>query len=108
MCYVVRTSEAKLNNFCRVEPTLQLLEIQFDTNMARDVMNERQGIAAKLIYQLFVALNKRKKKSPTGTAMETARPAAPSKLEGISTVLSKEVKMLSYCDNSLWLSYTVV
>ena len=94
---MVRTSEAKLNNFCRIEPTLHLLDVSFDTNMARDVMSEKQGVAAKLIYQLFVALNKKKKNNMTGTAMEAMRPAAPAKLEAISSVLYKEASKLLSC-----------
>ena len=92
MCF--RTSEAKLNNFCRVEPTMRLLEITFDTNMARDVMNERQGTASRLIYQLFVALSKKKKSNMTATAMDVVRPAASVKLEAISSVLYKEASSL--------------
>lgn len=91
-CYVTRTSEAKLNNFCRLEPTLRLLEISFDTNVARDVMSERQGTAARLLYELFVALNKKTKKNVSGTAMETMRPAAATKLEAVSSVLYKEAR----------------
>jgi CH-like domain in sperm protein len=91
LSFYFRTSEAKLNNFTRVEPSLHLLEISFDTNLARDVMNEKQGSAARLIYELFVALNKKKKKNLTGVAMETMRPAAPVKLDAISSVLYKEV-----------------
>jgi len=90
---VTRTSEAKLNNFCRLEPTLRLLEISFDTNVARDVMSERQGTAARLLYELFVALNKKTKKNVSGTAMETMRPAAATKLEAVSSVLYKEARI---------------
>ena len=92
--HVTRTSEAKLNNFCRLEPTLRLLEISFDTNVARDVMNERQGTAARLMYELFVALNKKMKKSITGTAMETMRPS--TKLEAISSVLYQEASLVNF------------
>lgn len=90
---MTRTSEAKLNNFCRLEPTLRLLEISFDTNVARDVMSERQGTAARLLYELFVALNKKTKKNVSGTAMETMRPAAATKLEAVSSVLYKEARI---------------
>ena len=97
MCHdsVIRTSEAKLNNFCRVEPTLRLLEVSFDTNTARDVMNERQGTAAKLVYELFAALNKKtNKRNLTETGVEVTRPAAPVKLETVSCALYKEASNL--------------
>mgnify|MGYP001792765474 FL=1 len=86
-----RTSESKLNNFTRVEPILNLLGIPFDTNRARDIMTERHGEATKLMYQLFIALNKKQKAGLTGTAMETMRPAAPAKLDYMKSLIYKEV-----------------
>jgi len=86
-----RTSEAKLNNFTRVEPILNLLGIPFDTNTARSVMTEKHGEATKLMYQLFIALNKKQKAGLTGTAMETMRPAAPAKLDYMKSLIYKEV-----------------
>ena len=62
----------------RLEPTFRLLEVPFNINLvttwllchycgvyvlyiqARDVMNERPGAAMRLLYQLFVALNRMK------------------------------------------------
>jgi len=74
-----------------------MLEISFDTNMAREVMNERQGTAPRLVYQLFVALNKKKKNELTATGVEAMRSAAPVKLDAISSVLYKEAsKILVY------------
>jgi len=62
--------------------------------VARDVMNERQGTAARLMYELFVALNKTTKNNVTGTAMETVRPAGSTKLEAVSSVLYKEARTM--------------
>ena len=59
-------------------------------------MNERHGTAASLIYELFVALNKKKKNKLSGTAMESMRPAAPAKLEAVSTALYQEASKLTY------------
>lgn len=92
-----RTSESKLNNFTRVEPILSLLGIPFDTNRAREIMTERHGEATKLLYQLFIALNKKQKTGLTGTAMETMRPAAPAKLDYMKSLIYKEVRLKSYC-----------
>ena len=75
----------------RLEPVLHLLEIPFDTNIARDCMTEKYGIATRLMYQLFIALNKKQKNNLTGVAIETMRPAAPVKLEGVESVMYKEV-----------------
>ena len=86
-----RTADGKLNNFMRLEPVLHLLEVPFDTNTARDMMNERFGVATRIMYQLFVAMNKKQKSNLTGVAMETMRPAAPVKLESVGSVLYKDV-----------------
>ncbi|XP_056275444.1 LOW QUALITY PROTEIN: sperm flagellar protein 2-like [Pseudoliparis swirei] len=70
------TSSSRLNNFTRVEPTLRLLEISFDTNAAQEVMEEKQGAATRLLYQLYVSLEKKKKAEISGTLMELMQPAA--------------------------------
>ncbi|XP_013409132.1 sperm flagellar protein 2 isoform X2 [Lingula anatina] len=85
-----KTADSKLNNFTRLEPTLHLLGIPFDTNIARDIMTEKQGVATRLLYQLFIALNNKTKSGLTGVAMETMRPAAPVKLEAIESGIYKE------------------
>lgn len=85
------TSDSKLNNFTRVEPILNLLGIPFDTAAARCIMTERHGEATKLMYQLFIALNRKQKAGLTGTAMETMRPAAPAKLDYMKSLIYKEV-----------------
>ncbi|TNN44657.1 Sperm flagellar protein 2 [Liparis tanakae] len=70
------TSISRLNNFTRVEPTLRLLGISFDTNAAQEVMEEKQGAATRLLYQLYVSLEKKKKAEISGTLMELMQPAA--------------------------------
>lgn len=89
--YFFRSADSKLNNFTRIEPILHLLEIPFDTNVARDVMTEKHGVATRLLYQLYIALNKKKKSNLTGVAMETMRPAAPAKLNAVESGIYKEV-----------------
>uniref|UniRef100_A0A3Q3FE34 Sperm flagellar 2 n=1 Tax=Labrus bergylta TaxID=56723 RepID=A0A3Q3FE34_9LABR len=71
-----QTSISKLNNFTRIEPTLQLLGISFDINTAQDLMQEKQGVATRLLYQLYVSLEKKKKADISGTVMEIMQPAA--------------------------------
>jgi hypothetical protein len=85
------TADSQLNNFTRLEPVLHLLGVSFDTNIARDIMTEKQGVATRLMYQVFIGLNKKQKAKLTGVAMETMRPAAPVKLEGVESKMYKEV-----------------
>ena len=85
--------DSKLNNFTRVEPVLALLQVPFDTNAARDVMTEKHGTATKMLYQVFIALNKKEKNNLTGVAMETMRAPAPVKLENVQSEMYKEVKI---------------
>lgn len=70
------TSIAKLNNFTRLEPTLHLLGISFDVNTAQALMQEKQGVATHLLYQLYISLEKKKKAQISGTVMEILQPAA--------------------------------
>ncbi|XP_060092049.1 sperm flagellar protein 2-like [Heteronotia binoei] len=85
-----RVANAKLNNFSRMEPTLQLLGVQFDQNVARNIMTEQRGAATKLVYQLYVALEKKKKAGLTGVAMDAMRPSAPAKLKRVGTEMYRE------------------
>ncbi|KAL3868818.1 hypothetical protein ACJMK2_041577, partial [Sinanodonta woodiana] len=85
-----KTADSKLNNFMLLEPTLHLLGIPFDINLARDVMTEKHGVATRLMYQLYVALNNKKKANLTGVAMETMRPAAPAKLNAVESGIYKD------------------
>ncbi|XP_077377260.1 sperm flagellar protein 2 isoform X2 [Festucalex cinctus] len=56
------TSTSKLNNFTRLEPTLHRLGISFDLAAAQGVMQEKPGAATHLLYQLYVTLEKQKKR----------------------------------------------
>ncbi|XP_052777050.1 sperm flagellar protein 2-like isoform X2 [Mya arenaria] len=85
-----KTSDSKLNNFTRIEPTLHLLAIPFDTNVARAIMTETHGVATRLMYQLYIALTNKKKSNLTGVAMETMRPAAPAKLNAVESGIYKD------------------
>ncbi|XP_071339395.1 sperm flagellar protein 2 [Trachinotus anak] len=70
------TSISKLNNFTRLEPTLQLLGISFDINTVQDLMQEKQGVATRLLYQLYMSLENKKRAEISGTVMEIMQPAA--------------------------------
>ncbi|XP_072172673.1 sperm flagellar protein 2-like [Diadema setosum] len=85
-----KTSDSKLNNFTRLEPTFRLLEVPFDTNVARDIMTQKAGVATRLMYQLYIALQNKESANLTGVAMETMRPRAPVKLESMERVPYRE------------------
>ncbi|XP_040898495.1 sperm flagellar protein 2 [Toxotes jaculatrix] len=74
------TSISKLNNFTRLEPTLQLLGISFDINTVQELMQEKQGVATRLLYQLYISLEKKKRAEISGAMMEIMQPAANSGL----------------------------
>uniref|UniRef100_A0A3Q0RAG0 Calponin-homology (CH) domain-containing protein n=1 Tax=Amphilophus citrinellus TaxID=61819 RepID=A0A3Q0RAG0_AMPCI len=78
--FCLSTSVSKRNNFTRLEPTLQLLGISFDVNTAQDLMQERQGVATHLLYQLYASLEKNRKAEISGTMMEVMHPAACASL----------------------------
>lgn len=89
-------ANAKLNNFSRLEPTLNLLGVQFNETVARDIMTGQHGAATKLLYELFVALEKKRKAKLTGLAMEAMRPAATTRLKSVESVLYQEVINCAY------------
>lgn len=70
-------------------------------------MTEKHGVATRLMYQLYVALNNKKKSNLTGVAMETMRPAAPAKLNAVESGIYKEVSAIKneifyFIDYSDW------
>uniref|UniRef100_A0A8C3BPJ5 Sperm flagellar 2 n=1 Tax=Cairina moschata TaxID=8855 RepID=A0A8C3BPJ5_CAIMO len=85
-----RVASAKLNNFSLLEPTLHLLGVQFNENVAQDIMTGQHGAATKLLYELYIALEKKRKTKLTAVAMEAMRPTAPAKLKSIGSVLYQE------------------
>ncbi|XP_053084890.1 sperm flagellar protein 2 isoform X3 [Pangasianodon hypophthalmus] len=77
------TANAKLNNFTRLEPTLQLLGVPFDLGMAKAVMQGQQGAATRLLYQLYILLQKKTRLGLTGAVLETMQPAAVARLHRV-------------------------
>ncbi|KAG6968974.1 hypothetical protein JG688_00005543 [Phytophthora aleatoria] len=47
--------DAKVLNFCLLEPTLRNLNVEFDANVAVAIMNEKKDAAANLLYQIKMA-----------------------------------------------------
>ncbi|XP_038852765.1 sperm flagellar protein 2 [Salvelinus namaycush] len=84
------TANSKLNNFTLMEPTLQLLGVSFDLSMAQAVMREQHGAATRLLYQLFILLQKKRKAGLTGTAMEAMQPAATACLHRVENDIYSE------------------
>ncbi|NXD86651.1 SPEF2 protein, partial [Halcyon senegalensis] len=85
-----RVASAKLNNFSRLEPTLHLLGVQFNENVAQNIMTGQRGAATKLLYELYIALEKKRKAKLTGVATEAMRPAPTAKLNSTESVLYQE------------------
>ena len=60
----------------RLQPTINLFDIEFNTNIARDIMQEKVGATTQLLYQMFIALTNKEKKSLTGPIIESMRAGA--------------------------------
>ncbi|CAK6444122.1 unnamed protein product [Pipistrellus nathusii] len=78
-------SGAKLNNFSRLEPTLHLLGVQFDQKVASNIITEKPGAATKLLYQLYTALQKKKRSGLTGAEMQTMQPLNTMRLQNMKS-----------------------
>ncbi|XP_012974476.2 sperm flagellar protein 2 isoform X3 [Mesocricetus auratus] len=85
-----RGSTAKLNNFSRLEPTLHLLGVQFDQNVAQNIITEKPGAATKLLYQLYIALQKKKKTGLTGLEIQTMQPQTNLRLQALKSEAFRE------------------
>lgn len=48
--------------------------------MAQDIMTRQHGAATKLLYELYIALEKKRKAKLTGVAVAAMRPAGTTKL----------------------------
>ncbi|CAF1557067.1 unnamed protein product, partial [Rotaria magnacalcarata] len=99
-----KNSVSQLNNFTRIERTLHLLEIPFNTNNARQIMTMEKGAVQQLLYQLYTALNRKKKRNLTGAAMETMKAPATKILAQAETLQYQNLirkKTTRQCDLSL-------
>ena len=76
----------------RLEPTINLLDITFNTNIAREIMQEKRDMTTQLLYQMYIALTNKQKRNLTGAAIESMRPAAPVKLEHFETLIYQKVR----------------
>ncbi|NP_001401937.1 sperm flagellar protein 2 isoform 1 [Rattus norvegicus] len=85
-----RVSTAKLNNFSRLQPTLHLLGVQFDQNVAQSIITEKPGAATKLLYQLYIALQKKKKTGLTGLEIQTMQPQTNQRLQALKSEAFRE------------------
>ncbi|XP_042117374.1 sperm flagellar protein 2 isoform X5 [Peromyscus maniculatus bairdii] len=88
-----RGSTAKLNNFSRLEPTLHLLGVQFDQNVAQSIITEKPGAATKLLYQLYIALQKKKKTGLTGLEIQTMQPQTNIRLQELRSEAFREQRL---------------
>ena len=81
-----------LNNFTRLEPSLRLLGIPFSATTVQELMQEKQGVAAHIVHQLYMSLELKKKADISGTMMKAMQPTA------VTTLRKKEREI--YCDVS--------
>lgn len=86
-----RVSNAKLNNFSRLEPTLHLLGVQFDQNVAHNIITEKPGAATKLLYQLYIVLQKKKKSGLTGVEIQSMQPPANARQQSMKSEAFRDV-----------------
>ncbi|XP_015747762.1 PREDICTED: sperm flagellar protein 2-like [Acropora digitifera] len=78
------TADSKLHNFTLLEPTLKLLEVPYDTNVARSLMNQNHSAITRLTYQLFIALGKKSSRQAKQKQLEMM-----DKIRGATVVIPK-------------------
>uniref|UniRef100_A0A8C6TAP6 Calponin-homology (CH) domain-containing protein n=1 Tax=Neogobius melanostomus TaxID=47308 RepID=A0A8C6TAP6_9GOBI len=87
---------SKVNNFNHLKPTLEFLDISFDGITAQELMQEKQGVALHLIYELYVALEKKKKGNIGGTVADMISNATSNHTRMKKQYLYSEVVLLSF------------
>ncbi|XP_054543895.1 sperm flagellar protein 2 isoform X2 [Talpa occidentalis] len=88
-----RNPSTKRSNFSRLEPTLHLLGVQFDQNMAQNIITEKPGAATKLLYQLYITLQKRKRGGPSGLEVPSLHPIPGVKLQNMKSEAFRDQRL---------------
>ncbi|XP_042089813.1 sperm flagellar protein 2 isoform X2 [Ovis aries] len=96
-----RISSARLNNFSRLEPTLHLLGVQFDQNVAHNIITEKPGAATKLLYQLYIALQRKKKGVQTRVEMPTVQPLMSTKVQNMKSEAFRDQRLSKRRQNEI-------
>lgn len=65
--------------------------MQFDQNVAQSIITEKPGAATKLLYQLYIALQKKKKTGLTGLEIQTMQPQTNQRLQALKSEAFREV-----------------
>ncbi|KAF1789477.1 P-loop containing nucleoside triphosphate hydrolase [Phytophthora cactorum] len=77
--------DAKVLNFCLLEPTLRNLNVEFDANVAVAIMNEKKDAAANLLYQIKMA-SARVGRAPGVSTKSLERTGCPLKQQTVFSV----------------------
>ncbi|CAB1113052.1 unnamed protein product [Ectocarpus sp. CCAP 1310/34] len=85
----LETSEAKVNNFILLEPTLRLLGVPFDAQVAYNVMQGTPGAISGLLYQMKMVLDRLAKFSVPVSMRPTTSPAGVKPLPNLSQRTTK-------------------
>ncbi|XP_053770233.1 sperm flagellar protein 2 isoform X1 [Desmodus rotundus] len=88
-----RVSSARLNNFSRLEPTLHLLGVQFGPKVANNIITEKPGAATKLVYELYTALQKKKKSGLIRGEMHTMQPLPNTRLQNVKSEALRDQRL---------------
>ena len=50
------TSDAKINNFCLIEPSLRAMNVKFDAQTAYAIMQGKPGAASTVLYKVWAGV----------------------------------------------------
>ena len=71
------SAKARLRNFCLLEPTIRGLGVRFDSKDALAIMARERGVAARLLYQIKMAIDNLSKRAPISTRAVKAGGVVP-------------------------------
>lgn len=108
------TPDAKMINFCLVEPTMRRVGLSFNSKVAFEIMNGKAGVSKNLLYEMKMALDRISKRSmPVGGGeapskiIRVVKPSRPPYDKSMTTTFENAVRATIENPNDLMMEKTL-
>ncbi len=101
------TPDAKIANFCLLEPTMRHIGVHFNSQIAFDIMNSRPGAMKTLLYEIRTVLESAKSMSKSADAhqmkrvMQIIKPSIPLYDQTMSATFENAIRSVVENPNDL-------
>ena len=69
--------DARINNFCLIEPTMRQIGVLFNSKLAYDIMHCKKDVMKNLLFEIKVSLDKIVKMAPPAVKMDGTKTRGP-------------------------------